>query len=419
MRPVPRSRVPILSVLRNRNFRTLWYAGSLIESLRRTELLVLSILVLQDTNSPFQLALILVFFNLPRSMFSLLTGAVAERFSRQHVLVVGQSTNMLVAAGLLSLMATDEIQPWHAFVAVFWQGGIKCLEDPSRRTAIFDIVGQRRLVNAMSLDVVTITAGRMVGPVLGGVLVSLVDNTGAYSFVLVVHAVALALLFRVRIPHAIRSDSAEPVWTSLMVAIRYALHSPVLLGLLYVTFLMNGLGFPVQQFIPAIGLDHLGVGPALIGLLASAEGFGALLGTVVIGSMRSHRYHGRVYVMGSAVGLVMAILFVWSPWYGLSFALLTFVGVGWAGFSTMQSTITMLSSPPEIRGRMLGLSSMSIGVGTPLGALEIGLVAAAFSTQWAISVNALAALLLFVPAIALTPLIWRPLASSLPETAKG
>ena len=419
MRPVPRSRVPILSVFQNGNFRTLWYAGSLIESSRRMELLVLSILVLQETNSPFQLALILVFFNLPRAMFSLFAGAVAERLSRQQVLLAAQSTHMLVAAGLLLLMATDQIQAWHAFVAVFMQGGIKCLEDPSRRTAIFDIVGQRRLVNAMSLDVVTITAGRMVGPLVGGILISLSDYTGAYAFVLVVHVVALGLLFRVRIPYAERSGSAEPVWTSLMAAIRYALHSPVLLGMLYVTFLMNGLGFPVQQFIPAIGRDHLGVGPALVGLLVSAEGFGALLGAVVIGSMRSHRHHGRVYVIGSLVGLVMTILFVWSPWYGLSFAIFTLVGVGWAGFSTMQSTITMLSSPPEIRGRMLGLLSMSIGVGTPLGALEIGLVAAAFSTQWAISANALAALLLLVPAIALTPLIWRPLASSPPETAKS
>ena len=63
----------------------------------------------------------------------------------------------------------------------------------------------------------------------------------------------------------------------------------------------------------------------------------------------------------------MAILFVWSPWYVLSFGLLVLGGAGQAGFGTMQSTITLLSAPPEMRGRMVGLMSVCIGLGTPLG----------------------------------------------------
>jgi MFS family permease len=106
----------------------------------------------------------------------------------------------------------------------------------------------------------------------------------------------------------------------------------------------------------------------------------------------------------------MAILFVWSPWYGLAFMFLTIGGMGQAGFGTMQSAITMLSAPRAIRGQMMGLISVCIGIGTPLGALEIGAVAAAFSTQGAISVNALAGLFLLLPVVVLTPLAWRPAA---------
>jgi hypothetical protein len=57
-------------------------------------------------------------------------------------------------------------------------------------------------------------------------------------------------------------------------------------------------------------------------------------------------------------------------------------------------------------------------VGTPLGTLEIGAVAVAFSTQWAISVNALAGLFLIIPALALTPLVWRPASPPAPATAQ-
>ncbi len=83
----------------------------------------------------------------------------------------------------------------------------------------------------------------------------------------------------------------------------------------------------------------------------------------------------------------------------------------------MQSSITMLSAPREMRGRMMGLMSFCIGVGTPLGALEIGAAAAIFGTTLAISVNALAGLFLMIPALLLTPLVWQPAAPPTPAPA--
>jgi MFS family permease len=145
----------------------------------------------------------------------------------------------------------------------------------------------------------------------------------------------------------------------------------------------------------------------LVGLLAAAESFGQLAGAGVIACTRYLQYHGRVFVGGSVIVLIMVMLFVWAPWYALAFALLALGGCGQAGFSTMQSTITMLMTPPAMRGRMMGLLSVCIGVATPLGTLEIGVLAAAFTVQHAIAVNALVGLLLLAPAVALTPLLWQ------------
>jgi MFS family permease len=407
----PRANAPAFEVLRDQDFRAIWYVGGLHEISRRMELLVLSWLILQTTDSPFQLGLVLVFNNLPRPLFSLFSGIIADRFSRQRILVAAQSINTLLAASILSLIFFDLIVSWHVFLAVFMQGVTKSLEDPSRRTAILDIVGERRLVNALSLDQMSNTVGKMAGPLLGGVLVDTAGFTGAYGLVMTAHLMALGLLIaRVRIPYERRVGQMEPVWRSLSGSLGYARHSPMLLGMLYVTIVMNALAFPVQQFIPAIGRDHLGVGASLVGLLAAAEGIGQLAGAGIMAVTRNLQYHGRVFVIGSVVVLVMAILFVWSPWYGLAFMFLTIGGMGQAGFGTMQSAITMLSAPRAIRGQMMGLMSVCIGIGTPLGALEIGAVAAAFSTQWAISVNALAGLFLLLPAVVLTPLAWRPAA---------
>jgi MFS family permease len=260
--------------------------------------------------------------------------------------------------------------------------------------------------------------GKMFGPLLGGVLLSAAGFPGAYVLVLGMNLVTLVLLTRVRIPQYQRvAGQMEPVWRSLASSLQYAFKNPVLLGMLYVTIVMNALAFPVQQFIPAIGRDHLLVGPALIGLLVSAEGVGQLMGAAVMAATRNLQRHGRVFMTGSTLVLLMAILFVWSPWYIMAFAVLTVGGIGQAAFGTMQSSITMLSAPRELRGRMLGLMGFCIGVGTPLGTLEIGAMATAFGTPWAISVNALAGLLLLIPAT-FTPLVWRPTTQPEPVPAQ-
>ena len=398
-------------MLQNADFRLIWYVGTMGEFGRRMELLVLSWLILQLTDSYFQLGLVLAFNNLSRPMISLYTGYIADRFPRGRVLIIGQALNVLTTATLLAVIAYDFelIEAWHVFLAVFVQGLTKAIEDPSRRTAIFDIVGQRRLVNALSLDVISHNIGKMSGPIVGGVILGAAGFPEAYAFLLVVHVSNLALMTKLQIPDYRGPAQIEPVVRSLKVALGYAWRSPVLIGLFYITIVMNALAFPVQQFIPAIGRDHLGVGVTLVGLLVAADGFGQLAGAGIMAITRDLRYHGRVFVLGSTGVLLMGMIFVWSPWYALTFGLLTFSGIAQSGFSTMQSAVTMLATPHDMRGRMMGLLSVCIGAGTPLGVVEMGAVASAVSIQWAISLNAFAGLILLLPAIAISPLLWKPL----------
>ena len=412
MGPFSEFKSTLLSVLHNADFRIIWYVGSVGEFGRRMELLVLSWMILQLTDSYLQLGLVLAFNNLPRPMISMFTGYIADRFPRKRVLLVGQAINVLTTVTLLSVIAFDFdlIRPWHVFGAVFIQGVTKAIEDPSRRTAIFDIVGQERLVNALSLDVISNNLGKMAGPIVGGILLDTIGFTGAFSFLLAIHVSNLGLMTLLRIPDYLGPAYIESIVSSLKVAVNYALRSPVLLGLFYITIVMNALAFPFQQFIPAIGRDHLEVGVALVGLLVAADGFGQLAGAGIMSIRNNLVYHGRVFVMGSVGVLLICMVFVWPTWYGVTFFLLVLAGVAQSGFATMQSAVTMLATPHDMRGRMMGLLSVCIGAGTPLGAFEMGLMASALSIQWAIALNAFGGLVLLLPAIIFTPLAWKPLA---------
>ena len=412
MRPIPGMRGTAAMLMRERDFRYIWAVGILAEFGRRNEILVWSLLLLQVVEAPVShLMLLWVFNNLPRPFVSPIAGYIADRFARQRVMLLVQGANVFAVAGLLALMihSLDSLSSWHIFAIAFIQGTTKAIEDPSRRTGIFDIVGRDRIVNAMSLDVIAQNVGKMIGPVVGGIIIELSGYQAAYIFLLFIHVDNLWLISRLRIPKAAVTTSLPPMWRGMGNAFGLAWSNGALLGMLSITIVMNAWAFPLQQFIPAVGTDLLGKGEALVGALVAADGFGHLAGAAIMASRRGIRFHGRYFAFGSIIVLLASAAYVWSPWYAVAFCLLLVSGLGQAGFSTMQSSIMMLVAPPAMRGQMMGLLSFCIGIANLAGAAELYFVVSALALQQTISLHALAALALLIPAMTITPLVRRPL----------
>ena len=414
--PFSRPTSPVMEVLRNRRFRAIWYVVNVAEVTRWMELLVSSLLVYSLTNSPLMLGLVLAFENLPRPLLSPFTGIIADRFDRKRIWFCALAIKLVAAVILLGLLVFGLIAAWHIFASMFAQGISRALEDPARRTAVFDIVGERRVVNALSIDSISMTIGRMAGPFAGGFLV---EHAGyywphyagyvwAYTVVVIMHVAAVYLALRVQIPSVEREWRVEPIWNSLGAAVRAALSHRQLVGMLFITVMINGLAFPSRQFVPAIGRDHLGVGETLVGILAAGEAIGQLVMAGILASVGTVRHHGRIFAAGAFLVMVASTIFVWSPWYFVTFLVLIVSGLGLSCFGTMQSAITMRSAPPEMRGRMVGLMSLCIGIGTPPGVLLIGWLGELIGVQQSVSFNALACIAFSLPALFLTPLITRP-----------
>ena len=407
---------PMLEVLGNPGFRSIWYVVNVAELTRWMELFVASVLVYSLTDSALMLGLVLGFENLPRPFLSPFTGIIADRFDRKKIWIISLAIKLAAAVALLLLLVIGQIAAWHVFAAMLLQGVSRALEDPARRTAVFDIVGERRIVNALSIDSISMTIGRMAGQPIGGLLIQHVGYfwphypgyTWAFLGIATMHLAAVLLAFRVRIPKMEREWRVEPIWDSLGDVVRAAFGHRQLLGMLFITMVINGLAFPARQFVPAIGRDHLMVGEALVGVLAAAESIGQLVTAGIIASMGSISYHGRYFAAGAFAVMVTSVIFVWLPWYGATFAILVLSGIGLSCFGTMQSTITMRSSPPEMRGRMVGMMSLCIGIGTPPGVLLMGWLGDQIGIQWSVTWSALACIAISLPALFLTPLVTRP-----------
>ena len=400
--------IPAFAVLQSGDFRILWTVKAVHEVSRRMELLVLGYLVLRLTDSPFQVGLIAVFLNLPRPFLSLFAGLVADRLDRRRILMGVHATYFVISAVLLALLVMGAVEPWHVFLAILIQGSAKVLDDPSRRTAIFDLAGRERLASAMSLETINNNSGKIAGPLIGGVLIASTGFVGSYAAILALDAVSLLMMTRLKLPHRPLGGGAPlQVWRSLREGLGHSMSNRMVLGVLSMSLVMNSLVFPIQYFIPVIASDLLLVGPTLGGLLGSAEGIGNFLGGVILAVRRDISQHGRIFAIGALLVAIMVTLVAWSPWFAVSFTLLLLGGLGQAGFSTMQSTILLLASAPEMRGRTMGAQGVVNGLGHLIGGTEIGAIASAFGITLAIGLNAGAGILLILLVMVLTPLVKR------------
>ena len=406
------SNIPTLVVLQNPNFRLMWAARWVHEISRRMELLVLGYLIYELTNSAFQVALISAFLNGPRPPLSLVAGMLADRLDRWRILTGIHTFYLLVASGLLALLLLELIQPWFVFLAILLQGTAKVLDDPTRRAALFDLAGQDRIVHAMSLETITNNVGKILGPIAGGLLIAFYGFSGAYMVLVALDLVAAALMFKLRLPKAAVVVGRDMAFLQgIKSGISHSFSNKFVLGVLTISLVMNGMVLPLQYFIPVIATEVLKVGPALGGVIGAAEGIGTLMGAVILGTRRNFTFHGRYFAIGAMIVAVGVAAVAWSPWFLVSFLLLFGAGVGQSGFSTMQSTILLLSSPAEMRGRIMGSQGLVNGLGHLVGGVEIGAIASAFTISIAIGINAGVGLLLMLPVLMLTPLVKRPVES--------
>jgi MFS family permease len=390
-------RLAALDALREPKFRLLWIAGLFINSARWLDFLVLTWLALELTGSPFMVGLAAFFRSAPMMVLGLFAGLLADRLPRGRLLVAVQCLNLGASLALALVFGTGHgsfewLIAMQTLLGVAW-----VLDFPSRRTVLFTLVGQGRLTNAVSLESTSMQGTKMVGPLLGGLLLARIGPAGCYLVLGLFYVVALVLLVvlvrRIRLPSA---GSAETVLAGLVTGLREVRAQPIILAVLAITFLMNLFVFPYQHMWSVLARDILHVGPELLGLLVAADGLGALIGSLWIASRRGFTSHTRVYLGGSlaAAGLVVALAL--SPWYALSLVVQFLLGFAESGFGTMQAALILLHAPERARGRAMGILTVCIGTG-PLGALWIGFAASQAGAPLATAAGGLIGLLLMIP----------------------
>ena len=282
-----------------RDFRRLWVIGLVVFMVRWLEMLAVSIFVWQATGSAFLVAMMGMLRILPMGLFGAPIGVLAERVQPRSALTAIVLVSLLTSAALAGLAMGGMLAVWHLALASFINGIAWAADNPVRRMLIGQVVGPARMGEAMSFDVGSNNASRMLGPTVSGLLFAAFGIEGSFLVSVVLYLFALLAAATLRYRSAPAPATGEGVLARMGEGLLAVRRSPRLRGTLVVTILFNIFGWPFTSLVPVVAQDRYGLGPEATGLLASMDGVGAFAGALLMAGTRQ-------------AGLVCAALSRWA-----------------------------------------------------------------------------------------------------------
>jgi MFS family permease len=389
------------SSLRHPNYR-LWFWGQMV-SLFGTWMQVTAqgFLIYELTRSSAYLGYVGFAAGLPSWFFMPFGGVVADRVRRRTLLLITQTSMMALAFILAALTFLHMVQPWQIVLLAFLLGIANAFDAPARHAFVPDMVGREDLTNAIALNSTIFNSATAIGPAVAGITYALVGPAWCFMINGVSFIAVIAALSRMRLKAGEREASQSSAFQDLKEGFRYVLGHPMIRTLISLIVVTSLFGVSFAVLLPAWAVKVLGGDSTTNGWLQSARGVGALIGALLIASLGRFDFKGRLLTLGSFVFPLLVLAFSFVRWLPLSLAVLFGTGVGVIFIFNLANALVQTLVREELRGRVMGIYSLTFFGFLPVGALWIGTMAQRFGETAAVLMNA-GIMLLLCTAIAIS-----------------
>lgn len=330
-------------------------------------------------------------------------GAFVDMLNRKKIIITLRIFQTVFAAMLAILSALGLLQFWHLVLIGFFQGLVMTVSFPAFAAITMDIVGEEDIVNAMSLNMVVVNITSIVGPAVGGALVSFLGPTSAFLVAAILSSFAIIFLFPMTVPVRTIALNLGSIFRELAQGFKYFIHNRDMVAVVAITLVANLFIWPARAFfMPVFAKDNLGLDAFGLGILTSGFGLGALIGCLIIASMGKGQWKGLVYLLGTLLFALFFGTFVLLKSFPPALVFVSLAGLASSGFGTMQGILTLILAPEDMRGRSMGFLIFAIG-GMSLGSLALGAAANVIGASLA---TAIGCALLVVSILAIA--VWAP-----------
>ena len=375
-RPSPRT---FHALAHYRPFRLLWSASVLFTASQWMQNIGLGWLGYQMTNSEGFVGALAFASGVPFVLVSIPGGAMLDRYDRRTVLMVGQALAAFCAACLAGDVLSGHATPTHLVVAAILNGCFQAVITPSQQSLVPRLVEPADLQNALGLMSAGGNMTRVVGPALSGVLIAAL-GTG-YPFLVQAIAVLAAFVIVLRTPFpTMAAGTARMSLTLVVEGIRIVKRRHDLREIFLLNALPSLLIFPYLSFLNVYAEDVMRIGSQGLGMLLASSGIGAVIGGLMIASLRSMTGIGVRLYLGTI--LYCLILMVFAVYSALILALPLLLAAGLVGSWVFSANNSLMQAriSDDIRGRVMGTYILTWGL-MPTGALWMGEVAQRWNVQ--------------------------------------
>ncbi len=363
------------------DFRNLWASGLITYLGSMITYVAVPFQIKEMTNSYILVGLSGVIEIVPLILFGLYGGVLADYVDRKKMVWATEFASLVLVAILLvnSFLPNPNLILIYVVIGLF--AAVNGLQRPSADAILPRLVGHADLPAASALMSLRWQLGVIIGPTIGGILISTFSISVGYMADIATFLISLAFLARVKnVPAS--PEAEKPSLAGLIEGVRYAFRRQDLLGTYLIDLAAMFFAMPIALF--PFWADQLGA-PWALGFLYAAGTIGSVVVTLTSGWTKHYRFHGRA-VIWAAIGWGGAIALA-----GLSNSLiLVLLFLALAGAADMVSalfrgTIWNQTIPDELRGRLAGIELLSYSIGPLAGQMRAASMAAVTTLNFSVT----------------------------------
>ena len=370
------------------------------------ELVVLSWYVLEKSNSPIIVG-IYGALRFSGTLFAPLIGGLADRTNRRRLLLIIRASYLINGSIILFLIFLNLLDPWVVLLMTFLFGLSKTADFVIKQAIIPNIAGRENINNSVALFRAGNDITQMIGPAIGGLILSTFDIQISYVVIIVFYLASLLTLMKINKSAITSVSTSRPILADLKQSTVYAIKTPIILGLLALAVIINLTAFPTYfGLISVLAKSTFQTSAANLGFMLGTYSLGAVIGSVFIGSFKKESSLGKILVIGTAIWHIGIIGLSQVTSLNITWPILFFTGLGQSLCVVTMASMLITFTPGTMLGRIIGLRQLAV-YALPMGLPIAGVMAELMSVQVALAVDGILGTILLIGAILIWPSIYR------------
>lgn len=364
-----------------RNYRW-FFSGQLVSMMGSwMQQVAIAWIVYDLTGSALLLATMTTLTLLPGLFIGPLAGVAADRMERRKILRFANIGFVIQASTVLCLFLLGALNVPVLILMAFGLGLAQGIDWPVRQSLVMDLVDDPAdLSSAIALNSIVWNLARLVGPMLGGLLLSFNAISACFALNALGSLWAWFTIGQIRTPKRDHKPSRHP-FADLLEGIRFAASDPTVRTLILIPVAAGMLFLPYTAMLPIVASEWLNGGPSLYGFLSATPAIGAIGGGLFLASRPDARSLPKiVHFSGLLCGLAL-MAFTLSRNIPLTLALLGVLGLCFILQLSSVNTLLQLAVSDAFRGRVLALYTALFTGCFPLGLMLTGALADAFGSD--------------------------------------